>query len=170
MNDMLKLKIPFTDANGKDGIITYGMRPMPPMKGSAFGLRVVKILGGLIANPESLSTLKGLAAKAKGETVSIDGEQTMTLMMTLMKLVGSIDPAEVDALMKDAVSYEVYADDLRLSDEMNFNIHFQKYPGHLYPVCFWAAWSHVKPFFTGLGAGLTALMPSSEKAKKVDLQ
>jgi len=155
MNDLIKLKIEN---------VTYGMRKMPPMRASAFGLKVMKVAGSALSNPAALSIFKDISAKAKNgkaEVEEMDKDNVMTTGMALLKLLDGIDTDKVSEILRESFSYEVYAEDKRLSDEVNFDIHFQQHPGHLYVVGIWATWNHVKDFFSGLGVGMTALMKSS---------
>lgn len=136
----------------------YGMRKMPPLMGSRFGIRVAACVSKLLSQPRAKDALLRLqASQGKG----LDNVEAATFGMEMMSLLSSVDPDELSGIFRDALAYEVYYGNSRLSDEVFFEEHFSKYPGDLYVVEAWAAYNHVRDFFTGLGAGLKALTSSS---------
>ena len=139
----------------------YGMLKMPPFQGAAFGLRVFTCLSKVFGKDGSGSSfINGMAKIASG--AQLDESQLSQLGMNLMATFASIDPSELTSVLKTAFT-NVYYEQLSLMNEGDFDMHFQKHPGDLYVVGIWAAYNHVKDFFTGLGDGLKALMPSSAK-------
>jgi hypothetical protein len=64
-----------------------------------------------------------------------------------------VDPAKADALFMEAVrvSHLCY-NGQPISDELDFEKHFDQYRGDTYQVCLWALWESVKDFFPQLGA------------------
>jgi len=161
MADMIILKI-------KDR--KYGMRKMPPIKGAAFGIKVSSALSKMLATPGATNALVDLQKRFRSMTDSekdvqnaeISGEQATTLGQVIIQLLAQIDPDTVNAIFREAFSWEVYCENRRLSDDVQFEEHFSQYPGDLYPVAIWATYNHVKDFFTGLGDGMKAFMPNSE--------
>lgn len=169
MSDMIVLKI-------KDR--KYGMRKMPPIKGAAFGIRVSSALSKMLAAPGAAEALVDLQKRFKTmarledgqsdvQNQEIDTEQATTLGQIIIRLLAQIDADVVNTIFREAFSWEVYYETIRLSDDVQFEEHFAKYPGDLYPVAVWATYNHVKDFFTGLGDGIKAFMTSSENNHNV---
>lgn len=163
MNDMIIFKI-------KDR--KYGMRKMPPIRGAAFGLRVSSAISKMLASKNAMDALtdiqkrfKGLVSPEEGKkedaVTEVTAEQAVTFGQTIVQLLSEMDPDAVTDIFREAFSYEVYYETLKLSDDVQFDEHFSQYPGDLYPVAIWATYNHVKDFFTGLGDGIKAFMPNS---------
>ena len=147
----------------------YGMRKMPPIKGAAFGARVANLVSNVLSQDGALEALQSLQsrflgnnAKEQGENKEIDASQAMTVGQVIIKLLAGVDPEALNAIFKEAFSWEVYCGSKKLSDPTIFDEHFSDFPGDLYVVAVWATYNHVKDFFTGLGDGLHAFMGSSE--------
>lgn len=168
MSDMIVLKI-------KDR--KYGMRKMPPIRGAAFGIRVANVLSKMLAAKDSLDTLAGIqrrfnmAGKSKESmkdiSASISADEAMTFGQTIIQLISQADPNTITEIFREAFSWEVYFENIKLNDDVQFDLHFSKFPGDLYPVAVWATYNHVKDFFTGLGDGIQAFMTSSETNQNV---
>lgn len=163
MNDMIILKI-------KDR--KYGMRKMPPIKGAAFGIRVSSALSRMLAGKGAMNALTDLQKRFnalarpeedKNETqqTEITTSEAMTFGQAIIQLLAEADPNTITDIFREAFSYEVYCDTVKLSDDVQFDEHFGKYPGDLYPVAVWATYNHVKDFFTGIGDGIKAFIPNS---------
>ena len=152
----------------------YGMRKMPPIKGATFGVRVANLVSKVLSQEGALGALQALQARylgnnaqEEGKDKEIDSTQALTMGQVIIKLLAGVDPDALDAIFKEAFSWEVYCGSKRLSDNVTFEEHFSEFPGDLYVVAAWATYNHVKDFFTGLGDGLQAFMGSSElKAHK----
>lgn len=142
----------------------YGMRKMPPLQGAAFGLKVATLLGKLAANPGAGNALEKIKKDflGKDQAVQMSQSDVMTTGAALIGILAGIDATEIMSVFKEAFSYEVYFEDKKLSDEINFDMHFGQFKGDLYVVAIWATYNHVIDFFSGLGDGLKALMPSSK--------
>lgn len=152
----------------------YGMRKMPPMQGARFGIRVGSLISKIAAGKDALKSLEllqtfipkeGDNAVEKPKEFSLAASEAISIGSSILGLLSNIDPNELMEIFKEAFSYEVYCGDIKLSDEISFDVHFQSYPGDLYVVALWATYNHVKDFFTGLGDGMKALMPSSGQKK-----
>ena len=147
----------------------YGMRKMPPLQGSAFGLKVASLVSKLSTGKNSLAALQALQKQFSGVTdkpeAEMDTATAMTAGASILSLISNVDANELMAIFREAFSYEVYAEESSLSDPDNFDVHFQKYPGDLYVVAAWATYNHVADFFVGLGDGIKALIPSSMSKK-----
>lgn len=154
MSEMIILKI---------GERKYGMRKMPPLQGSAFGLKVASLVSKLAAGEGAMESLKGLQAKfGDGKAKEMSSDSMVTVGASLISLISNVNPKELHEILQEAFSYEVYAGESKLSDADAFDIHFQKHPGDLYVVGAWATYNHVHDFFVGLGDGLKALMSNSK--------
>lgn len=160
MNGMITLKI-------KDR--KYGMRKMPPIKGAAFGIRVSSALSKMLASPNAMNALldiqnrfKTMSKPEDNGKAEISTQDAMTFGQTIVTLLAQVDPNVITDIFREAFSYEVYCGEVKLSDDTQFDMHFEKFPGDLYPIAVWATYNHVKDFFTGLGDGIKAFMPSSE--------
>lgn len=163
MSDMIILKI-------KDR--KYGMRKMPPIRGAAFGIKVANVLSKMLAAKDSLDALvdvqKRYNAMAKPEdgvkdvAANLSNGEALTFGQTIIHLLSQVDPDTVTNIFREAFSYEVYYENVKLSDDVQFDLHFSKFPGDLYVVAVWATYNHVKDFFTGLGDGIQAFMTNSE--------
>ena len=134
---------------------TYRLIPMQPLNGLPFALKVAANLGGGIASLDaggfSLSSLK-----MEGETDADDKGMEKALSAVIVAA-ASIDPNKAHQLMREALSYEVYADTTKLSDDMHFNKWFDEHPGDLLPVAIWAIKEHVGRFFAKGGPAWSAL-------------
>jgi len=146
----------------------YGMRKMPPIKGSAFGIRVSSVLSKILSSPNAKTALLDIQSRFHGlskaedtNNAAVSTKDALTFGQTILMLLSDIDPNAVIDIIREAFSYEVYCDNKKLSDDVVFDEHFEQYPGDLYVVGIWAAYNHVKDFFTGLGDGIKAFMPSS---------
>lgn len=116
----------------------YALIPMPPIKAMGFSLRVAQLVGGLL----SQSDLKDLAAKAsKG-----DGMGAVT---ALLPAISGLDAEKAEALIREALDFEVHAGPGKLSDKAHFDSWFRDNPGDLLPVGVWAIWEHSKDFLFG---------------------
>ena len=153
----------------------YGMRKMPPIKGAAFGARVANLVSKVLSQDGALDTLQSLQKRFDGNNTQgsegnkeLDTTQALTMGQIIIKLLAGVDPVALDAIFREAFSWEVYCGSKRLSDDVTFEEHFSEFPGDLYVVAVWATYNHVKDFFTGLGDGLQAFMGSS--GLKVDKQ
>lgn len=146
----------------------YGMRKMPPLQGSAFGIKVATLMSKVLSNPAAQKILQDVRAKIgdrEGASELAENEASSIGVM-ILGLLANIDADEVTAIFQKAFSYEVYYESIKLSDENQFDLHFQQYPSDLYVVAIWATYNHVKDFFTGLGDGIKALTTSSEEQKE----
>lgn len=165
MNDMVILKI-------KDR--KYGMRKMPPLQGSSFGIKVASLLSKVLANPGAKDALESLKNKLGLDSVNngvndLSNDQALTAGAAIIGLLSTIPAGDITAIFSEAFSYEVYYENTRLSDVMNFDIHFQQYPQDLYIVAIWATYHNVKDFFSGIGDGMKALIPNSNAMKSPEL-
>ena len=143
----------------------YGMRKMPPLQGSAFGIKVATMMSKILSNPAAQQVLKDIKEKVgDGDAKNLEQKEATSIGVMILGLLSGIDADEVTAIFRQAFSYEVYYESTRLSDETQFDLHFQQYPSDLYVVAIWATYNHVKDFFTGLGDGIKALTTSSEQA------
>lgn len=143
----------------------YGMRKMPPIKGASFGARVANLVAKVLSDDKALPALQSLQGRLgvkNTQETNLNSEETMTLGKVILTLVANIDPNALDAIFREAFSWEVYYGSKRLSDDAIFEEHFAEFPGDLYIVAVWATYNHVKDFFTGLGDGLKAFMGNSE--------
>lgn len=164
MNEMIILKI-------KDR--KYGMRKMPPLKGSQFGVRVASVLSKALSDPrakEALESLKSKMGLDADKIESLDNESALTAGSAIIGLISTIPANEINSIFSEAFSYEVYFEDKKLSDELTFDLHFQRYPQDLYVVAIWSIFHNVKDFFSGIGDGLKALMPNSVASKMMESQ
>lgn len=141
----------------------YGMRKMPPLQGSAFGIKVSVALSRILAKPEAKEALIKLQGISKA--TDIGNSVALDIGGTILGLLSGVDPAELNAIFHEALSYEVFYEDSRLSDENFFEEHFSEYPQDLYIVAIWAVYNHVRDFFTGIGDGVKALTKASGEAK-----
>lgn len=146
----------------------YGMRKMPPMQGARFTARVMSLVSKIAAGEGALKSFEALKTflpdttkpapdPSKKEEVAISTNEAISIGSTLLGLLSNINADELMDLLKEAFSYEVYCEETKLSDEMNFDIHFQKFPGDLYIVAVWVTYNQAKDFFTGFGDGIKAL-------------
>ncbi|MBL4769535.1 MAG: hypothetical protein JKY94_17815 [Rhodobacteraceae bacterium] len=119
----------------------YSLRRMPPVRALAFAPRVAAFVAGTgkAINPE---IFKGMLAGGK----SAEGVGLSAVMDAL----GAMDPADMTALMREALSYEVFSpNSTRLGDDVEFDKWFVDHPGDMFAVAAWAVWEHSKDFFTG---------------------
>lgn len=132
---------------------TYRLIPMQPLNGLPFALKVAASLGGSIASLDtggfSLDSLKGNS--------DAEGKGMEKVLSAVLVATASIDPNQLHQLMREALSYEVYADNTKLSDDMHFNQWFGDHPGDLLPVAIWAIKEHVGRFFVQGGPAWSAL-------------
>lgn len=152
----------------------YGMRKMPPMQGARFTARVVSLVSKAASGKDALKTFEMFRSvlpsdmekneEQKKET-SLDAGQAITIGSSILGLFSTIDPDQLMDIFKEAFSYEVYCGDVKLSDEMSLDIHFQKFPGDFYIVALWVTYNQAKDFFTGFGDGIKALFPAFELKK-----
>lgn len=150
MNDVCKLNI--------EGRI-YGLRKMSPIEGAPFGLKVFSTFSKILMSPAVADIAKSLGdLKDKKDLTQVETSEAIRLGLTLIPLLSCLNPDEVTAVFKKAVDTDVFIGEDRLADDDVFHKHFQQYPGDYYPVAIWATWSHVRDFFTGIGAGMKALM------------
>lgn len=127
---------------------TYRLTPMQPLNGLPFALKVAANLGSGIASLDA----GGFSLNALSEEQSLEKALSAVIVAA-----SSIDPDKVHQLMRDALSYEVYADTTKLSDDLHFNNWFDEHPGDLLPVALWAIKEHVGRFFAQGGPAWSAL-------------
>lgn len=142
MSDYIKLEI-------EDRV--YALHPMPPTKALEFAPRVSTALSGVMANfnlPEMMKTQSA-------------GNE-MGLATIVFDAVKSLNPTDFISLFKTAVSYEVFAGDKKLSDNLHFDDWFTKYPGDMLPVGCWAIWEHSKKYFLESPAGFRKVFGTME--------
>ena len=129
----------------------YRLIPMQPLNGLPFALKVAANLGsgiaGLDAGGFSLSEL----------STEPDTQGLEKALAGVILAAAHIDPDKVHQLMREALSYEVYADTTKLSDDLHFNSWFDEHPGDLLPVAIWAIKEHVGRFFAQGGPAWSAL-------------
>lgn len=143
----------------------YGMYKMSPLEGAPFGLRVAKMVSTILGAPKAKESLELLMKRFSGENskeTSLSMGEAMTIGASIVSLLSGIDPEELNAIFKKAIKSDVFFEDIRLGDDSEFDMHFQKFPGDLYVVCGWATYNHVHDFFSGIGDGVKALMTNSE--------
>jgi hypothetical protein len=77
----------------------------------------------------------------------------------------AVDPLKVDKMFMDAVqmTHLCYMGQ-PISDELNFERHFSRYPEDVYPVCTWALWESVRVFFPKLADYIQTFMAVAVKA------
>ena len=127
---------------------TYRLVPMQPLNGLPFALKVASNLGSGIASLDA----GGFSLNALGEDQSLEKALSAVIVAA-----SSIDPHKTHQLMREALSYEVYADTTKLSDDLHFNSWFDEHPGDLLPVAIWAIKEHVGRFFAQGGPAWSAL-------------
>ena len=127
---------------------TYRLIPMQPLNGLPFALKVASNLGSGIASLDA----GGFSLNALKEDQSLEKALSAVIVAA-----SSIDPDKTHQLMREALSYEVYADTTKLSDDLHFNSWFDEHPGDLLPVAIWAIKEHVGRFFAQGGPAWSAL-------------
>lgn len=127
---------------------TYRLIPMQPLNGLPFALKVASNLGSGIASLDA----GGVSLNALKEDQSLEKALSAVIVAA-----SSIDPDKTHQLMREALSYEVYADTTKLSDDLHFNSWFDEHPGDLLPVAIWAIKEHVGRFFAQGGPAWSAL-------------
>lgn len=127
---------------------TYRLIPMQPLNGLPFALKVASNLGSGIASLDA----GGFSLNALKEDQSLEKALSAVIVAA-----SSIDPDKTHQLMREALSYEVYADTTKLSDDLHFNSWFDEHPGDLLPVAIWAIKEHVGRFFAKGGPAWSAL-------------
>ena len=127
---------------------TYRLMPMQPLNGLPFALKVAVNLGAGIVSLDA----GGFSLNALSEDQSMEKALSAVIVAA-----SSIDPDKAHQLMREALSYEVYADTTKLSDDMHFNSWFNEHPGDLLPVAIWAIKEHVGRFFAQGGPAWSAL-------------
>ena len=127
---------------------TYRLTPMQPLNGLPFALKVAANLGSGIASLDA----GGFSINALSEEQSLEKALSAVIVAA-----SSIDPDKTHQLMREALSYEVYADTTKLSDDLHFNSWFDEHPGDLLPVAIWAIKEHVGRFFAQGGPAWSAL-------------
>ena len=127
---------------------TYRLVPMQPLNGLPFALKVASSLGSGIASLDA----GGVSLNALKEDQSLEKALSAVIVAA-----SSIDPDKTHQLMREALSYEVYADTTKLSDDLHFNSWFDEHPGDLLPVAIWAIKEHVGRFFAQGGPAWSAL-------------
>ena len=127
---------------------TYRLTPMQPLNGLPFALKVAANLGSGIASLDA----GGFSLNALSEEQSLEKALSAVIVAA-----SSIDPDKTHQLMREALSYEVYADTTKLSDDLHFNSWFDEHPGDLLPVAIWAIKEHVGRFFAQGGPAWSAL-------------
>ena len=132
---------------------TYRLIPMQPLNGLPFALKVAANLGAGIASLDA-GGFSLNALKVEGEGDSPGMEKALSAVIVAAS---SIDPDKTHQLMREALSYEVYADTTKLSDDLHFNSWFDEHPGDLLPVAIWAIKEHVGRFFAQGGPAWSAL-------------
>lgn len=148
----------------------YGMRKMPPMQGARFTARVMSLVSKIAAGEgalKSFESLRSLLPNSENtspnpakEEVAITASEAVSIGSTILSLLSNIDADELMEIFKEAFSYEVYCGDVKLSDEVNFDVHFQSYRSDLYIVALWVTYNQAKDFFTGFQDGIKALIPN----------
>lgn len=127
---------------------TYRLMPMQPLNGLPFALKVAANLGAGIVSLDA----GGFSLNALSEDQSMEKALSAVIVAA-----SSIDPDKAHQLMREALSYEVYADTTKLSDDLHFNNWFNEHPGDLLPVAIWAIKEHVGRFFAQGGPAWSAL-------------
>lgn len=127
---------------------TYRLTPMQPLNGLPFALKVAANLGSGIASLDA----GGFSLNALTEEQSLEKALSAVIVAA-----SSIDPDKAHQLMREALSYEVYADTTKFSDDLHFNSWFDEHPGDLLPVAIWAIKEHVGRFFAQGGPAWSAL-------------
>jgi len=148
--------------NLRIGDRSYSMFRMTPLKGAAFGLKVSSVVAKILSG-NSIQSLREIEGKIQ-ENISEDDKLTVGSLVS--SALSNVDPKLVFDILKEALLNEVYFDNVRFENDGDLDIHFEKYPQDFYVVGAWAAFNHVKPFFTGLGDGLRALIPNSETSSQ----
>lgn len=131
---------------------TYRLIPMQPLNGLPFALKVAASLGSGIASLDAVGfSLSGLNPE------DTDNAHLEKALSAVIIAAANLDPNKTHELMREALNYEVYADNTKLSDDLHFNSWFDAHPGDLLPVAIWAIKEHVGRFFAKGGPAWSAL-------------
>ncbi|WAT31815.1 phage tail assembly chaperone [Pseudomonas sp. GXZC] len=131
---------------------TYRLIPMQPLNGLPFALKVAASLGSGIASLDAVGfSLSGLKPD------EVDDASLEKALSAVIIAAANLDPTKTHELMREALNYEVYANDTKLSDDLHFNHWFDEHPGDLLPVAIWAIKEHVGRFFAKGGPAWSAL-------------
>ena len=147
----------------KIGDRSYGLRKMPPMVGGPFATKVLKMIAPIGRSKSLVEILNSMGAEKIKDSndVKMETGDAVKMGMAILALLENIDVDLLNSLFKEAMNYEVFAEEKRLSDDVNFDIHFQKYTSDYFPVMIWVIWMNIKDFLSNIGDGISAVMKLS---------
>jgi hypothetical protein len=136
---------------------------MPPLVGGQFATKVLKLIAPVGHNKSLIEILNSIGAdKVKdANDVKMETGDAVKMGMGILSLLEGIDVDLLNSLFKEAINHEVFVGDTRLSDEIAFDNHFQKYTQDYFPVMIWVIWMNVKDFLFNIGDGISAVIKLS---------
>jgi len=131
MSEFVKLKLG-SGENQRE----YALMHMPPGKAVYFIPKATIALSPILLGEGDISSI-------------VVNDDINSIVKLIIGGLSKIDPDQLTALGKEAISHECYAGPKKLDDPVHFDDWFTKHPEDMLQVMAWAIWENSKSFFPG---------------------